>query len=63
MPPCITAAQVDQEPPSCVVPGMGLAVVSHFPPLPSTAGRLGLSPLSTAATKGFVFALLYYLLQ
>lgn len=63
MPPFITAAQVKQEPPSSVVPGMGLAVVSHLPPLPSTASRSVLSPLSTAATKGFVLSLLYYLLQ
>lgn len=63
MPPFIPAAQVDQEPPSSAVPGMGLAVVSHLPPLPSTASRSVLSPLSTAATKGFGFALLYYLLR
>lgn len=62
-PPFITAAQVDQEPPSSVVPGMGLALVSHLSPLPRTASSSVLSPLSTAATKGFVFALLYYLLQ
>lgn len=62
-PAFITAAQVDQEPLSSVVPGMGLALVSHLPPLPRTASRSVLSPLSTAATKGFVFALLYCLLQ